>query len=227
MKVLSLSDKIVNSIFSAEVAAEFPDVEMVLGCGDLPYYYLEHVYEALKVPLFFVRGNHASPVEYHVNGERTGPFGGIDLHRQVVRHKGLLMAGFEGSLRYKTGPFMYTQGEMWWNVLSVVPALIYNQLAYGRYLDVLVTHASPWGIHDQPDRVHHGFKAFRWLLKVFQPAYHFHGHIHVYSDEMVTETQFEHTQVLNSYGYRITEIDVDELRSRKPKKQEKDDRASP
>jgi Icc-related predicted phosphoesterase len=57
------------------------------------------------------------------------------------------------------------------------------------------------GIHDQPDLPHQGINAFRWLLKVFQPRYHFHGHIHVYHPDAVTETKFNQTQVINTYGY--------------------------
>jgi Icc-related predicted phosphoesterase len=52
------------------------------------------------------------------------------------------------------------------------------------------------------DLPHHGIKAFRWLLQVFKPAYHLHGHIHVYRNDIPTITQFEETQVINCYGYR-------------------------
>jgi len=42
----------------------FGDVELVLSCGDLPYYYLEYIVSMLNVPLLYVHGNHDAPPEY-------------------------------------------------------------------------------------------------------------------------------------------------------------------
>ena len=97
---------------------------------------------------------------------------------------------------------------MWWSVIGLVPGLLRNRLSYGRYLDVFVTHAPPWGIHDGPDYPHIGIKAFRWLLETFEPQLHLHGHIHVYRPDMVIETQFEATRVLNTYGYKVSDMAV-------------------
>ncbi|HEY5571905.1 MAG TPA: metallophosphoesterase [Anaerolineales bacterium] len=198
---LTLSDVLLRFIYSPQIRTRFSEVELVLGCGDLPYYYLEYIISSLDVPLYFVRGNHASIVEHTVAGPRSGPLGAVDLHRQVINHDGLLLCGVEGSLRYREGPFQYSQSQMWFHVLSLVPRLLLNRAIYGRYLDVFVSHAPPWGIHDKPDLPHQGIKAFRWLLKVFQPSYHFHGHIHVYHPDEVTETKFNETRVINTYGY--------------------------
>jgi hypothetical protein len=85
--------------------------------------------------------------------------------------------------------------------------MLVNRAVYGRYLDVFVTHAPPWGIHDKPDLPHQGIKAFRWLLTVFSPNYHFHGHIHVYKPGTDIETRFHRTRVINTYGY--TEITLE------------------
>ena len=190
MNLLSISDKKYKLIHSPQVRERFPDVDFVIACGDLPYYYLEYIFETLEVPLFFVRGNHNHLEEFHAGGVRRFPKGCFDLHRRVRRWNGVSMAGFEGSLQYNNrGYYQYTQNEMWWNVFSLIPGLLLNKLKYGRYLDLFVTHAPPWEIHDQKDRTHQGIKAFRWLLQTFQPRYHFHGHIHVYKPNMITETQ--------------------------------------
>lgn len=206
MKILVVSDIVLDLLYSPLIRERFPDVDVVLGCGDLPYYYLEYILTALNVPLFFVRGNHANVVEYSSSGQKTQPYGANDLHRRVICHAGLLIAGIEGSLRYNQGPFQYTQAEMWENVLFLVPQLFYNRARYGRYLDILITHASPWGIHDQSDRPHQGIKAFNWLLRTFKPRYHFHGHIHVYHSYITTETLYHQTRIVNAYGYRKVEI---------------------
>ena len=57
-------------IYSPQVRGRFEDIDLVLGCGDLPYFYLEYVLTALNVPLFFVRGNHANKVEYGAGGPK-------------------------------------------------------------------------------------------------------------------------------------------------------------
>ena len=208
MKILSLSDKIVSFIYSTQARARFGKVDLVLGCGDLAYSYLEYVMTVLHAPLFYVRGNHDKKIEYGAAGERHGPHGGTDLHVQVCNHNGLLLAGVQGCLRYREGKFQYSQGEMWNLVLRLVPGLVFNRLRYGRYLDIFVTHAPPAGIHDQPDLPHQGIEAFLWLVKIFQPAYHFHGHVHVYHPDEVTETRVGRTRVINTYGYRETEIEI-------------------
>lgn len=205
--MLSLSDQVLEFIYSPSVTERFANIDLVVGCGDLPYYYLEYLVDVLGKPVFYVRGNHAAEVEHSTEGAgRKAPWGAVDLHRRVVNFNGLLMAGFEGSVRYRQGPFMYTQTEMWGQVLGIVPRLILNMLRYGRALDLLVTHAPPAGIQDMPDPAHQGFKAFRWLLNVFRPRYHFHGHIHIYSKDTPVLTRFHHTLVVNTYGYRETHL---------------------
>lgn len=206
VKVLTLSDKIVDFIYSPAVRQRFGEVDLVISCGDLPYYYLEYLVSTLDKPLYFVRGNHAHEVEHGVAGPRTQPWGARDLDRAVVNASGLLMAGFEGSIRYNNGPYQYTDGEMHWRVCQILPSLFLNRAQYGRYLDVLVAHSPPRGVQDQPDRCHTGFAAFRWLLQRFRPRYMLHGHIHVYHPHTVTRSLFHQTEVINCYGYRELEL---------------------
>jgi len=207
LKVLSLSDTLIPFIYSSQARRRFGMVDLVIGCGDLEYYYLEYILDAFDAPLFFVRGNHDKVVEYSVEGQRTAPNGGIDLHRRVVHCKGLLLAGVEGSLRYHPGPFQYTQRQMWRHVLWLVPGLLANRIRYGRYLDVFVTHAPAAGIQDGVDLPHQGIQAFRWFLSVFKPCYHFHGHVHIYRPDAVFETDFGRTKVINTFGFRETSIE--------------------
>lgn len=204
LKILSLSDKQVDSIYSSRIKTRFADVDLILGCGDLAYYYLEYAVSMLNVPLYYVRGNHSNLVEHTSTGPKTHPHGAIDLHRRVVLEQGLILAGVEGSLRYRQGPFQYTQTEMWSHVLRIVPSFIKNRARFGRYLDIFISHAPPWGIHDQPDLPHQGIKAFRWLLETFRPRYHFHGHIHIYRNDTQTVTNYQSTTVVNTYGFTET-----------------------
>lgn len=210
MKILAVSDVEVDMIYSPLVAQRFKDVDLIIGCGDLPYYYLEYIVSMLNRPLYYVKGNHAPQhSEEGTHYKRDYPWGGIDLHRRVVRDSsGLLLAGIEGSINYNHGPHQYTQAEMWAMVLGLAPRLLLNRIFYGRYLDLLVTHAPCWQIHDKDDLPHHGIKAFRWLLEVFKPAYHLHGHIHIYQQYDITESKFCDTQVVNVYGYKQVSLQV-------------------
>jgi Icc-related predicted phosphoesterase len=128
------------------------------------------------------------------------------MHCRSIQYNGLILAGVEGSLRYRPGEFQYTQSEMWWHVFRLVPAFLRNRFLHGRYLDLFVSHAPPAGIHDRPDLPHQGIKAFRWLIDVFQPHYFFHGHIHIHRPDTHIETVQGKTHVINTYGFRETII---------------------
>ncbi|MDZ4158908.1 MAG: hypothetical protein U1B80_03870, partial [Anaerolineaceae bacterium] len=139
MKILAVSDVELESIYNPNIAQCYGDVDLVIGCGDLSYYYLEYIISSLDVPLYFVRGNHNHLLEYSVAGTRTYPWGAVDLHRRSCRDdSGLLLAGIEGSLRYREGPYQYSEPEMWLFVLELAVSLMGNRLIYGRFLDVLV-----------------------------------------------------------------------------------------
>ncbi len=205
MKILAVSDKVVEWIYSPKVRILVPGTELAIGCGDLPLEYLEFLNSSLDVPVYYVHGNHSLPdrnPDWSVGYYR----GSLDLHCRVVRYNGFTFAGVEGSLNYNNGIFQYSQFEMWLYVFRLVPSLLLNRVKYRRYLDIFVTHAPPWGIHDQPDLTHQGIKAFRWLLARFQPDYHLHGHIHVYRPDTITETQYGRTRVVNAYGYKWIDL---------------------
>ena len=208
MKLLAVTDKVVNMIYSPVLIEKFGDVDIVLGCGDLPYYYLEYIVTMLNVPLFFVHGNHDPPVEYTASGlQLTAPGGCINLHGRLVREKGISIAGLEGSIRYKPeGRYQYTETQMWNQALRLAPALLSHRLVTRRPLDILIAHSPPYGIHNGRDRTHVGFKSFLWLMRRFTPRYFLHGHRHVYNPLEVTETEFEGTTVINVYPYKVLEI---------------------
>lgn len=209
MNILSLSDEVLRSLYSESAGERFSNVDVVIGCGDLPYYYLDYVTTVLSTSLYYVRGNHGNLPEHTANGqELMAPVGGTDLHLVTANYNGLLLAGVEGSLRYSKGAFQYTQEQMWQNVFSLVPRLLRNRVRYGRFLDIFVTHAPPWGIHDRHDRAHQGVRAFRWLLMAFRPVLHFHGHVRPLRRDEPTETLFGRTLVVNTYGFRMTEFDT-------------------
>jgi Icc-related predicted phosphoesterase len=215
MKILVVSDKVEEVVYSPAIKRLFADVDLVLGCGDLPSYYLEFIVTMLGGPLFYVIGNHANAVKrlYAPRDEWEYPGGCENIDGRVVRYKKLLVAGLEGSIRYNNNPyFQYTEREMARKVWGLVPSLLLNRLLYGRYLDILITHSPPLGIHDRQDRCHQGFRSFLTFMDRFQPRYLIHGHIHIYGPQDVTESVYGVTQVRNAYGYQLLEIDEGSLR---------------
>jgi len=202
LKVLSVSDRIDSQLLEKDTYERFKDIDLILSCGDLPYYHIEKLFQLYEVPVLYVRGNHDQRVEYGKSGPLYGPRGAIDLHNRIVVLNDLIFAGFEGSLPYKEGPFLYSQEEMWRYVLGMVPRLLWKKFIYGRYVDVVIAHSPPFGVHDKDSNIHGGYKAFRWLIKTFKPTYFFHGHIHVYTEDETIESILSQTKVINTYGHR-------------------------
>ena len=211
MNILTVSDVESSLIYSHNIKQRFCDIDLAISCGDLSYFYLEYIISTLDIPLYYVRGNHAKEIEHGHAGTREAPWGAINLHRRVVKDKktGLLLSGLQGSLRYNQGPYQYSQRHMWLLVMLLVPGLLRNKLCYGRYLDIFVSHAPPWGIHDDTDRAHQGIKAFPWLIKTFQPTFHLHGHVHIYNPLTISKTALGKTLIYNTYGYRRLVINPD------------------
>jgi Icc-related predicted phosphoesterase len=217
MKILALSDQVVEQIYSPRVVELFGGVQLVLGCGDLPAYYLEYVVSMLNVPFFHVPGNHdLPPSQIHWDSQSCDtplPRECGSLDGRVVCEQGLLLAGLGGSVRYRPdGVYQYTQREMTRRVLALTPRLWLNRLRHGRALDILVAHAPPKGIHDGTDPAHVGFAAFNRLITRFGPRYLLHGHSHVWRRDTVVTTQVGPTAVLNVYPYRVVEITPDYAR---------------
>jgi len=212
MKILTISDVVDNLVQSPALRDRFSDVDLVLSCGDLPYDYLEYIVTVLCRPLYYVFGNHAQTLLKEDGQIQTAPEGCIDMHRRVTRHKGLLLAGLEGSIRYREGDHQYTQGEMRLMVNSLAPRLWFNRIRHGRALDILITHSPPFGIHDGRDLPHQGFLALLDMMDRFKPRYLIHGHTHLYRSDARRVTQYRQTTVINTYGHQIIEIDDETLR---------------
>lgn len=223
MKILAISDEVVDFLYGPGLKQHFGDVDLVVGCGDLPFYYLEFIVTVLDVPLYYVPGNHDRVEQYLSDGRIIYRAEGCErldaravrlpLLSAAARLAGerplpatlrLLLAGLGGSMRYNAeGVHQYTEGEMLARALGLVPQLMRNRLRHGRFLDILVTHAPPRGIHDAADLAHTGFNVFRQMMDVFRPRLLLHGHSHVYRSDETTSTRYKDTQVLNVYPYRV------------------------
>ena len=206
LKVLAVSDQVIERIFTLAANEHFQDVDLILGCGDLPYTYLEYLVTVLNVPLYYVPGNH-DPT-YNARRPISYAEGGTNLDLKTASAKGLLLAGFGGSIRYRPdGVNQYTQGEAYYRVYTLLLRLLAGQILYGRKLDILITHSPPFEIHDDDSYAHQGLKALNFLIRVARPRYLFHGHTHFYRNNLEDAvTRVGRTTVMNIFPYKLIEI---------------------
>lgn len=207
MKILAISDEIIDRLYSLRVRETYPDVRMLFGCGDLPYAYLEFLVTVYNVPLFYVPGNHDPQYDYHAS---SGAEGGINLDGKVIQANGLIMAGLGGSIMYGPGgPNQYTQQEMYLRAYHLLPKILLSTFYRRRQLDILLTHSPPDGIHDDDDPAHQGLRALNLVLQVAKPRFMLHGHTIFYKHNIKSHvTNYCQTQVINIYPFRIMDIDV-------------------
>jgi Icc-related predicted phosphoesterase len=219
MKILCISDQIDPLVYTNTIKDRFGDVDIILSAGDLPMDYLDFVVSSLNKPLFFVFGNHnLNALPYYTNKtmhitlndepEYQGS-GAVYVGSRVVRQDGLIIAGLGGSMRYNRGDNQFSESQMMREIFKLLPALLFNRVFRGRFLDILLTHSSPKGIHDREDRCHWGFKAFLWFMRTFKPKYLIHGHIHLYSLSDVRVTNYGETQVINAFSHYMIDTTTD------------------
>lgn len=206
MKILAVSDEVVERLYSLCTNGHFNDVELIVGCGDLPYPYLENLLTFLNIPLMYVPGNHDP--NYNTANTLAYVEGGSNLDLKLKRYKKFLIGGFGGSILYRpNGTNQYTQSEAYFRAFRMFPGLILNRMNYGRALDILITHSPPFGIHDEDSQAHQGLKAINWLLRVAQPRYHFHGHTHFQRRNISpSETHHGITRIVNIFPYKIMDV---------------------
>ncbi len=197
MKILTVSDVVVPDLYKRFDKKAFPDIDLVMACGDLPPEYLTFLCHSFGGPLFYVRGNH--DIRYN----EKPPQGCTDIHGRIVKHQGLKIVGLGGSRWYNGGSNQYTEQEM----KKYIRTLKFP-LWWGRGVDIVITHASPRFIHDAEDPCHRGFRCFGTFIDKYRPAYFIHGHIHRDFDSPEERiTRVNTTKVINTYGYNIIHID--------------------
>lgn len=227
MKVLAVSDTVNKLLYSPQVKRLAGNVDLIVSCGDLPAYYLDFLVSTLGKPLFYICGNHDNyeTKEQNLRSElsdarsfystqldyvNTLNFGGNNLDRKVVDFRGALFAGLEGSFRYNKGDHQYNEAQMRRHIAKMGPKLFWNRVRFKKSVDVLITHASPRGIHDKDDNAHRGFESYLRFIEKYRPKYLLHGHIHIYDRREERITEYKGTQIINCYDYQILDLDLNE-----------------
>ena len=219
MNILCVADTTQSLAFSSNVKEIYKGTDLILSCGDMPVESYDYLSTMLRRDVFYVYGNHnLSTFKAEMDkefmhykkfeNEYTKKFYGFLIDGKCLVHKrtGLIIAGLGGSMRYNTGDSQYTESQMKWRIRRLVPTLLRNKRKYGRYLDILVTHAPPRGIGDGVDQCHKGFECFLSFMDKYKPKYLCHGHIHLDDQNSPRVTQYKDTKVINVFGsYMIKE----------------------
>src|SRR5258707_3970617 len=176
MRILAVADEVDDFLYGDKLQTLSPD--FIVSCGDLPFDYLEFLVSSLNVPLVYVPGNHDPNVKpldttFVALDHRIpipGPEGCDNVDGRVLEVQGLGVGGLGGSLRYKDGPNQYTQAQMRWRAVKLeVRVRLKRVRSAHRKLDVLITHAPPFGVATAKDDAHVGFVAFHRIIRGFQP----------------------------------------------------------
>ena len=219
MRILCVADHIDPLVYSAHIKERYEDIDLVLSAGDLPMDYLGFLASSLNKPVVFVFGNHnlkhldrfrgrtRSVFEEPMQKGFVNFFGATHVGGKVKKIKGLLIAGLGGSKRYNNGENQFTERQMMWKIVRMLPRLWWNRVFHGRFLDVFLAHAPPYGVGDKPDPCHEGFRAFKWFLRKFRPAVMVHGHIHLYDLNARRERRYNGVPIINVYNHHLLELE--------------------
>ncbi|MEE8440359.1 MAG: metallophosphoesterase [Spirochaetia bacterium] len=222
MRILCVADHIDPLVYTTAIRKRFADADLVLSAGDLPMEYLGFISASLNKRIFFVFGNHhlkhlplfrRSTDAMPQGGATYAPepmfrnyFGSTCIEGKAIRHKKLLIAGLGGCRRYNSGSNQFTEFQMRGRIVRIVPRLVWNRVVHGRFLDILLTHASPFGLNDRPDRTHVGFRAFVRFMDWFRPKYLLHGHIHLYDLNASRMVKYKETEIINIYDHYVLDF---------------------
>ncbi len=210
MRILAIADAVSPIVYSENFPKNLPPFDLVVSAGDMPGHVLEFLATKLKVPPVYVLGNHGDAYLYDAETDRVAlPGGCLNAHRRVLEVNGVLIAGIEGSARYRPGPHQYSESQMQLHGLALTPRLLWNLRRKGRAVDILLTHAPPKGPHEGENYPHRGVPAFNRFVQAWRPKLHVHGHVHLSGAnaprEYVTETG---VRVVNAFEFTLIEIDL-------------------
>ena len=218
-RVLAVADEVAPVLYTERLTKIHPD--LVLGCGDLPFDYLEYLVTVTNVPLLYVPGNHdadldprrqrvpagelGKPFLSSYLEDPPGPRGCVNVDLDIAEAASLRVVGLGGSIRYSPGPNQYTQAEMSRRARRLRWRVAKKKMRHGGGVNILLTHSPPRGLGDGNDPAHQGFRALNNLIGALAPKLLVHGHVHPYG-QVFHDRVVDGTTVVNAVPYRILEV---------------------
>lgn len=195
MRILVIADQESKDLWDYFEPYKLDGIDLILSCGDLSPRYLSFLATFTKAPVLYVHGNHDGCYDI------TPPDGCTCIDDDIYVYKGVRILGLGGSMRYKTGPYQYTEAHMKARIMKLSIKIMKN-----KGFDILLTHSPAAGLHDMEDRPHRGFECFNELLRKYKPEYFIHGHVHMCYGRFPREEKHGDTMVVNAYEKHIIEI---------------------
>ena len=200
MKILTVSDEECPALWDYYVPGRLKEYDLILSCGDLNSQYLSFLVTMARCPLLYVHGNH------DVNYDIAPPEGCDCIDDHIVTYNGVRILGLGGCRQYHRGPHQYTDAQMRWRIAK----LRWKLWRLGG-VDIVVTHAPPYGLGDGEDPAHWGFEALRELLDKYHPQYLIHGHVHMRYGTQERVREYNGTTLINAterYSFEIPDREV-------------------
>lgn len=191
MKILAVSDEECTALWDYYVPGRLKDYDLIISSGDLKPEYLSFLVTMARCPVLYVHGNH------DIGYDNNPPEGCDCIDDQIVVYNGIRILGLGGCLRYHPGKYQYTEAQMRRRIVK-----LHWKIRRLGGIDIVVTHAPPYGVGDAPDPAHQGFEAFADLLELYKPKYLLHGHVHLRygtnpTEMPVRERTYGETKVIN------------------------------
>ncbi len=197
MRVLALADEADKRLWDHLDRSLLEGVDLILSAGDLPADYLSFLTCFTHAPIYYIHGNH------DVRYEKKPPEGCICIEDTIVKIGGVRILGLGGSMRYKPGDCMYSEKEMQKRIRK-----LWFKLFVNRGFDILLTHAPAFGLGDEENLPHRGFRCFLKMMDKYTPKFLIHGHVHKeYTAFFEREHTYNRTRVINANGRVFFEID--------------------
>lgn len=189
MKILAISDEECPALWDHYVPGRLKEYDLILASGDMKADYLSFLVTMGRAPLLYVHGNHDTSYD------QFPPEGCDCIDDKLVVYNGVRILGLGGCKRYHPGKHQYSERQMRRRIAKL---RFFIWLAGG--VDIVVTHAPPFGIGDAQDVAHQGFEALRDLLDKYHPKYLLHGHVHLrYNFNAQREHEYKGTKVINTF----------------------------
>ncbi len=182
MKILHYSDQ-----SEPNLKELFLQSDMLFSTGDLSIFDFREIESIIsQKPSFGVYGNHCNPGYLE-------QLGILNVHLKIYKWKDLLIGGYQGCLRYKSGGGpQFTEEEA------------QRDLATFPYVDMLLLHAAPFGLLDTPgDEVHVGSKAVRQYVDTNKPKFIFCGH-----DSPTEILEYNGTSIFRTHQSKLININA-------------------
>lgn len=201
MKILAIADHESPYYWDYFEKSKLEGIDLIISCGDLEPHYLSFLATFTSVPVLYIHGNH--DVKY----DTVNPDGCICIDDDIYVYKGVRILGLGGSMRYKPGPYQYTE----WDMKNRIRKLWFKLLRR-RGFDILVTHAPAYQLNDGRDLPHQGFRSFIKLMDKYKPRFFLHGHVHLsYGRGHKRYDRYQDTHVINAYERCVFEYEDENL----------------